>query len=291
MKKSVSLIMTLSLCILTARYTRAESADDTTTEEDFIVEIALTKLVVNDQNLEVTWKIVNNTDHDVWVCDGYVDKFMDADNKTLVLRMRYNLSNEGIIWEFPFPRFRYARLRPGQEKVKSLSLPVPVEPSLLFKTSLGNAEFAKRLIIEIGFYDEDLSGLIVDIAELAQKLGCDLSVSSPVAISATDPKDERTVQLRQRFFEGPFIARAFYLESFEYFRNSVTSGGDEIIAPYLFQTLNGEQALRIEVDNMSIPYKSNYPPLVNKTQKNIKEVQSQNTISPKPARDDGSKHS
>jgi len=260
MQKYISLFMTLPLCVLLFRYTLAESADGLNTDEDGTVKVALTSLAVNDQNLEIAWKIMNNSDHDVWICDGYIDKFMDVDNKTLVLRMRYNLSKEGIIWEFPFPRFRYTRLRPGQEKDKSLSLPVPVEPSALFKTSLGNAEVAQRLIVEIGFYDEDLAQLIVDIAELAQKLGCDLSVSSPIAISVTDP-DERTMQLRQRFFEGTFIARGFYMESFEYFRNSVTSGGDEIIAPYLSQTLNGERTLRIEVDNVSIPYKSNYPPL------------------------------
>jgi hypothetical protein len=233
----------------------------TNLEDSAEASIALTGLDVNDTELKLDWKVTNNTIHDVWICDGYVDRFMDQDNQTLFLRRRYNLSDEGIRWEFPFPRFRYSRLRPGQEIVKSLSHTLPITPTTLFSSSQGNAESAKHLTVEVGFYNEDLSGLIIDIAEMAQKLTCDISLSSPLAISGMDPNDERTIELRRRFFGGPLIARAFYLESFDYFRNSVMSGGDEIIAPYLSGTLHGEQVLCIEVDNVAIPYKSNYPPL------------------------------
>ncbi|MGB2864199.1 MAG: hypothetical protein WBC05_12790 [Sedimentisphaerales bacterium] len=268
MKKSVSLLAVLLVSVILARCTRAEPADVSTGEEDVIVKIVLTMLDVNDQRLELSFKIINNTDHDVWICDRYVDRFMDKDDRTLVLRMRYNLSNEGVMWEFPFPRFRYSRLRPGQEKVKSISLPLPVKPDALFETSLGNAEYAKRLAVEIGYYDEDLPGLILDIVEMAEKLNCDGSAISPWEPSSTQ-------RLYHRFFGGVKIAGFFNSESFTYFRDSVTAGGDEIIAPYLFQTLNGEQVLRIEVDNVSIPYESNYPPLTDQAGKGSEDISAQ----------------
>jgi len=223
------------------------------------VTTVLTKFDVNDTNLELGFKIINNSDHDVWICDRYVDKFMEADNRTLVLRTRYNLSKEGVMWEFPFPRFRYSRLRPGQEKVESYYLGFPVKPDALFKTSQGNAEYSKRLAVEIGFYDEDLPGLILDIAEMAELLSCDASLQS-IASPPLDANNDR-MELSRRFFAGVFIARFYNLESFTYFRDSVTAGGDEIIAPYLWQTLDGERVLHIEIDNVSIPYESNYPPL------------------------------
>jgi len=218
------------------------------------VTTVLTKFDVNDTNLKMDYKIINNTNHDVWICDRYVDKFMDTDNRTLVLRTRYNLSNEGVIWEFPFPRFRYSRLRPGQEKIESISLSFPVKPHALFKTSRGNAEYAKRLAIEIGYYDEDLRKLILNIVEMAEKLNCDGS-----AISPWEPNS--TLELYYRFFGGIEIAGFFNSEGSTYFRDSVMSDSDEIIAPYLKQTLHGEKVLRIEIDNVSIPYESNYPPL------------------------------
>jgi hypothetical protein len=214
---------------------------------------------VNNQRLELSWKIRNNTDHDVWVLVSqtpeytYVyDVFMDSDAKTLVLRRRFNLP-EGQGWEH-LPRARHVRLRPDQEITESVSLPLPVKSDAVFDRLRGNAEFAKRLAVEIGYYDEDLPGLILQIVEMAEQLNCDIGLDSPIH----DPYD---MDVRRRFFGGVFVARVFYLESFEYFRNSVTSGGDEIFIPYMWQTLEGEQVLRATIDGVSIPYKSNYPPL------------------------------
>lgn len=270
MNRTKCLIMASTLCVLLAMSPEAESDEDPGDEEETAVTISLTKLDVNDTNLKLSWKIKNDTDHDVWVCDRYsmdFEQFMDKDAKTLILRRRYNLSREGVLWEFPFPRFRYSRLRPDQEKVESLSLTVPVRPWTLFSSSCGNAESAKRLAIEIGFYDEDLPELILNIVEMAERLSCDGS-----AISLLDPNSNW--ELYNRFFGGVSIAQYFNSENFTYFRDSVTSGGDEIITPYLFQTLNGEQILRIEVDGVSIPYKG-YIPLTSHAGNKTKDVQSQ----------------
>ena len=127
MKKSISLLMALVACVLLAQYPRAESADVMAAEEDTTVKVVLTRVDVNDQTLEVGLKIINNTDHDVWVCNGYersdgsiryFDRFMAKDDKTLVLRRQYN---RALTWleRNAVPRnFRYLRLRPGQEKLE-----------------------------------------------------------------------------------------------------------------------------------------------------------------------------
>lgn len=247
--------MVLGLCLFCMTSAQAQRLPDPNQPQDSGVQMILTHLSVTDQNFEMGWTIVNNTDHDVWICDSATDWFMDTDNETLVIRRRYNISNTRVIWEIPpFPRFRYSRLRPGEQKVKSVARPVPVETDARFDYPLVSADHAKRVAVEIGYYDEDLRALILEIVNVAEKLGCDGS-----AISGSVPQS--TEEVYNRFFGGVRIARLF--NSAKDFRDSVTSGGDEIIAPYFHQALHGEQVLRLEVDNVSIPFGTKYyPPLV-----------------------------
>jgi hypothetical protein len=263
MKKSISLIIALLLCVLLAQYPRAKSADVTTAEEEKIVKMVLTILDIDDQTFDISLKIINNTDHDVWICNGYdragtnstcyFERFMAKDDKTLTLRRRYDLSSEGIIVErYPSP-FRYLRLRPGQEKLESHSFALPVtSTSPLFERSSGglNAKSAQRLCIEIGFYDEDLRELILGVVDIAESFSCDDSAIKDLEMGGT----ASAVRLYYRFFGGLEIAGLFNSKNITYFRDSVTSDGDEILTPPMHQSLNGEQVLRIEVDNLSIPF-------------------------------------
>ncbi len=221
--------------------------------EDTPITIALTKLDVNDTNLELSWKIKNNTDHDVWICDrlspeypSFYEYFLDKDGKTLVLRRRSDLPiRQELKMKYPPLRSRYVRLRSGQEKAESVSLAMPVRPYRISEGESGNAECAKRLVLEIGFYNEDLPGLILQIVELAEKLNCDLDVGVG--------EDE---EISDRFFGGRNIAQAF--KHLLGFSESVMSAfvNGEFTIHYLGPLLNGEQRLRITVDGVSIPYKS-----------------------------------
>lgn len=101
------------------------------------------------------------------------------------------------------------------------------------------------MAIEIGFYDEDLRALILGVVDIAERIGYDESTLSTVTRSGLQP-------LYFRFFEGFGITTAF--KNTTYFRDSVTSDGDEILMPPMGQSQNGEQILRIEVDNVSIPF-------------------------------------
>ena len=246
-------IIILIICIFSAINSKAKGSGDSNAEDDNNVEIILTKLDVNDTKLNLSWKIINNTSHDVWICDGLLpggdpEWFLDTDNKTLLTRRRFNLLMEAFEVSRAF-KGRYIRLHPEQEKEESFSFAVPIHPHSVFGHSQGNAEYAKHLALEIGFYNEDLPNTIQKVVELAEILGCSLDVSTP-----------EYTEIRRRFFVGRDIALLFNSESFTYFRNSIISGDDEIIMPHI-EGMNGEQVLRIEIDGVSIPYESSYPPL------------------------------
>jgi hypothetical protein len=168
--------------------------------------------------------------------------FLDKDTETLVMRRRFCINKaEGIIFEFPFPRSRYVRLRPGQEKAEDVSIDLPVRQDPTFELIRANAKFAKRLIMEIGYYDLDLPGLILQIVEVNDKLNCDTNVAL----------DVNGRKIAGRFFPGEHITGAYYNTTG--FKESVDSGRNELIIPYMGQKLNGEQILSIKIDGLSIP--------------------------------------
>ncbi|MBN2593841.1 MAG: hypothetical protein JXA81_10065 [Sedimentisphaerales bacterium] len=277
MKKSVSLIIMSAICVLFVKCIQADISDDLYGERESKVSIVLTKFDINDTSLELGWKIINNSDHDVWICDGLhpgdmTERFLDPDAETLVIRRRFNLPMKGT----PISRFfqsSYIRLRSGQEKVDSIFLDVPVDLSRFFGQSVGNSENAIRLALEIGFYNEDLPGMILQIVDVAEKINCDLGVSN-LGI----------VEISNRFFGGWAVAKIFEYD--DDFRESVTSGEDEVRIPYVGQVLNGEQVLRIIIDNVSIPYESNYPPLTGQAGKGSKDLRGKKANSTKLAKSD-----
>ena len=276
MKQSINLIITLTVCIFFASCAQAEIIDDSNVKDGTAVTIVLNKFEVTDANLELGWKIQNNSDHEIWICESLywtsakseVEVFLDKDATTLVIRRQLNLPIEtGILWEKNILKGVFVPLRPGQEKIESFSLDVPVEPNVMFSILHANSEFANRLSLEIGFFDEDLRDLILRVVELAEKLKCDNTSNNP----SIDPN---YIDVFPRFFKGVYTAGFFH--SFGYFRDSVLSGGDEIIIPHTGLTwplLNGEQTLKIEINHVSIPYKSSYPPLTSKNMKKTENKQ------------------
>lgn len=243
------LIMSLTLCALFAGSIKAEDSNDLDGQEESTVTIALTRLDVNDTNLELGWKIKNNTDHDVWICDkmdlmSSSEMLLAEDAETLVIRRRACIKkDEKVMMEFPFVKSLYVRLHPGQEKADAVSIDLPVRQISILKLIRASAEFAKRLVMEIGFYDEDLPGLILQIVEVNNKLNCDIHASL----------GDNGYEICNRFFPGHLIAGAYYNNIG--LKESVASDDGEVRIPYMGQRLNGEQILRIEVDGLSIPLK------------------------------------
>lgn len=250
MYRIVSLILALTLCVFSPRFAQAESGDDPNNVEEKIVTIELTKLDVNDTTLELRYKIKNNADHDVWICDDVdvyfasldFEVYLFEDEQSLLIRRRLDVPT--IVYWPQCPYGHYVLLRSGQERTESLSLDVPVHPRRLFASGRAASDHATRLVLEIGFYNEDLPGMIRDILEMAEKLNC--------ARLKPSESEYRTALFR-RYFKGIWIERIFGgLSGFEEF--TYKEGSEEINIPYTWQNFNGEQVLRIEVDGVHIPY-------------------------------------
>ena len=274
MRKYMKSIILIMFCMVQISYVQAQDPNDPNNPEQAAVKIVLTKFDVNDTRLELGWKITNNTDHNVWICDSLhqvqpsiFEMFLDKDNRTLLIRRRFNIQLiEALLWKYPPVLSRYVRLLPGQEKAESQSFSLPVQPDRISAKEYGNAEYAERLSIEIGFYDEDLPELILKIVELAEHFNCDLDVGLP---NPNNPKDSETCR---RFFGGRNIAMAF--KHTLGWSSNITSGDDDIWMPY-FGLDMGEEILQLTVDGVSIPYRSTDPPLMSQEDKEVKDEQTQ----------------
>ncbi len=250
MKRAASLFAVLALVVAFAQSTRAQDPNAIEAQKVPTVTMALTSVGIDDQSLQLSWRIRNDTDHDVWICHSmtgaegqFHERFLDADNQTFVLRRRFDLAMQPeALRRYPPLQSRYVCLGPGQEKAESLSLDLPAFRYRLSEGECGTAERATRLALEIGFYDEDLPGLILQIVEFAEKIHCDLDVG------AGDLTD-----IAERFFGGWSIAMGF--KHLLGFSGSVLSDDGKVTIPYMGPVLNGEKVLRIEVNGVDIPYR------------------------------------
>ena len=268
MERAISLIFALNLCVLSGDINRngivdfndfaifaddwlkhGDDSGDSADQNDVeAVMIVLTKLEVTDRILELNYKIKNGSSHDVWFCDSLAVNFdirfevhMAEDDQTLLINRRCNVPTEFYFDQPPFGR--YVHLRPGEERAESLSLTVPVFPLRLFTDNRPTAEYATCLALEIGFYNEDLPGLIRGIFEVADKLdytNLDLSNCDPSII--------------ERYFRGILVAR--YCGVLSGFNKNHSDVSEQILIPHFCPILKDEQVLRLTVDDVFIPCKS-----------------------------------
>jgi hypothetical protein len=188
---ALSLILTLTLCTLLVRHPEIVYAQDrdvlpdqndveqvliTLTRmdvNDLILDVNDQPLDVNDQTLELRYKIMNNSQQDIWVCNGV--GWVEADdasrldyeayleeNNTLVIRKRLDVPT--FVTYYIWPEGRYVRLRAGQERSESLSLKLPVRHRRLFTPSpeKQGVTYAPRLVLELGYHTKDLAQIILD---------------------------------------------------------------------------------------------------------------------------------
>jgi len=283
--------MSLALCALLAGRIQAEDVNDLDDQKESAVTIVLTKFDVNDQSLELNYKIKNDSDHDVWVCDSInalgkfdFECFLAKDAKTLVIRKRFDLREDPLlVRDMPSVLAgRFVRLRAGEERTEFFSDTVPVRPFTLYENDKAYVEYANasRLVLEIGFYDEDLPGMILHIVEIVEKLGCEIDWK----VLSWDDREIIT-----RYFGGFVIESAFNRNA--YFSDSVKEG-EQVTIPYMWPVLRGEKILRWTVDGVSIPYKE-YGPVPSHEGKRTTDQQRKQASSPdkkKPDNKKGSDH-
>jgi hypothetical protein len=129
--------------------------------------IALTALDVNDQTLTLRYKIINRSDHDIWVCEavGIVNKpsagdhelYVDSDALSLVIAKRIEGPMQVMYVRPPNIEGRYIRVSPAQERTEFLSLAIPAERHTLFTSRGPDIISATRLLLRIGYYEKDLT--------------------------------------------------------------------------------------------------------------------------------------
>jgi hypothetical protein len=254
MNKSMNPILALTVCVLLAWYAQAGNEDDLdSSDEEPDVTIVLAKLDVNDTTLELCYKIKNNSDHDVWICDSMMaanpnvyisyEVYLVEDAKTLVIRKRLDLPWPPRILEATDRYFgRYLRLQPGQEKIDSISLTVPIHTDYLFGVERAYVEqaIASRLVLEIGCYNEDLPELIRNIIEVAEKLDC----------TGFDSREGYSSDIFRRYFKGLLISHQF--GPLSHFNETHKDVSEEFLT-FVTHGFLGEEVLQIAVEDMSIP--------------------------------------
>jgi hypothetical protein len=231
------LFIALTAGLLSAMCQKAAFGDVSADEQNSDASLIITKFHVNDKTLGLSCKIRNDSEEDIWVCKG-IDVFggpgsyevrITEDGQTLIVRRRFE-ALEGF-WYIP-PESRYVRLRPGETRIESSTLTLPVETIYNFS---GKEDYATRLVVEIGYYPYDLPGLIRDILDVAEKMDWQRLYQIEY--------DHRIVE---QYFTGLRIA--------QWFGGSIQIFGDEIRIPWMGETRLGEQVIRATVNGVAIPY-------------------------------------
>jgi hypothetical protein len=121
------LYIVMMMVFLSSTFQKATFGDVSANEQNSDVSIIITKFQVNDQALELGLKIINDTDHDIWICDSVntdgvrdFEVFMAEDNQTLVVRRRFDLNPDQA-------GFVLVRVRNGLNPYR---LPYPLQDKL-----------------------------------------------------------------------------------------------------------------------------------------------------------------
>jgi hypothetical protein len=198
--------------------------------------INIKKVDVNDKILQIAYEIINNSNNDIWILDyignGSFEAYLGDDGQTLIISRRLDVPSDKSF--YAQPDGLYHRLPAGQSRLESLLLNVPVERFAIF-TDKGEKEsivIAKRLVLEIGFYDLDLPKLIYDLLDKAEKVN-------------VNNNDYNLEQIKKQF--GGIL----------YFNqdNEFLGKRDEYVrVVYSWQAFRGELILKTEIENLEIPY-------------------------------------
>ena len=119
-----------------------------------------------------------------------------------------------------------------------MQIALPVSPTVLYASeyTAESAQPARRLALEIGYYDEDLPALIHNIFAVAEKSGLTIR-DVPANILNT-------------YFRGLMVRGA--LGGFDLV-NKDPYGQGFVYIDYSYQALTGEKILRVDVNDVSIP--------------------------------------
>ena len=232
----------LVVCCLCAVISPAENAEKPNTSKDGVVIMEITKVEVNEATLALSYNIRNGSNREVWVCSEIshlpFEVFLTSDEHILLIRKRLDVPSSAE-WHV-YPVGTYVPIAPGASLADSVQVALPVSPTFMY-ASAGTTKVARtvtHLALEIGYYDEDLPALIRGILAVAEKSGLTTS--------------DVPVNLLETYFRGLMVRAVLW--DFDRVNKDPYGQGYVCIA-YSRQALTGEKILRVDINDVSIPYK------------------------------------
>ena len=239
MKVKITFIAFFLYVLITNLTSAQNDIDSGAKKKTGIPTITITKMDVSDKNLRLSYEIRNDSQQEFWILAGFdevgatIELFMDEDDRTLMIRRRFNVPFSG---GGNTPPGRYVVLRSGKTLTESVTLAIPVYPEYGFamgqQRQAQGLEYAKRLAIEIGYYASDLPRIIRRTNEEVDRIG--FKVKS---------EDDR---IRRFYFRG--------VVSYNALSEILRQRDEEVLLPYTYQWFKGEQILRTVVEDVNIPY-------------------------------------
>ncbi|MHC4329428.1 MAG: hypothetical protein ACYSWW_15050 [Planctomycetota bacterium] len=240
------IIVALLLCTLPAIQSRPQPEPDSRiNNKNGGPTVTVTGLDISDKALKLGYEIRNTSQHDIWICDDinwnrmtHSEVYLGEDGQTLVVRRRLGVIQHIFTSQ---PMGRYVRLPANANRPESLLIQLPVHRRTLF-SRLGKREdtmYAVRLLLEIGYYTEDLPAMICSVLEKAEK--------------ATDKNADEDLAVVKEHMGG--------LLFFSELNERLSQRDDQVVVPYTSQALKGEHVVSARVDGQKIPYlgKPRYP--------------------------------
>jgi hypothetical protein len=203
--------------------------------------VALGEPRVSADTFEWRYQMRNDSPQDVWVCGNLeihcCEVHLMQDNETLLIRRRLDLRAE----RFPGvqPSARYVRLRKGEARTELISFRLPIQPQYVVSQWRQEhpLEYAKRVVLEIGYYVGDLPEKIFDMLHEAEM--------HPKTYPPDLPMEEYDATCHLGDTTQGFLGLN---------NESRASKSEWLSVPYTWQTFKGEQVLRLTADGVRIPY-------------------------------------
>jgi hypothetical protein len=137
------------------------------------VTMTIVEVKVREKALEVHFQIINGLKEDIWVCDAMdsvqwgapdFEAVPSEDGRTFIMRKR-----TGLPWDVMRdpPLARYVRLKAGKSLSGSLVIPLPAQSQTVVSSTRvpSGGGHIQRIMLEIGYYQEDLPAMILDAPE------------------------------------------------------------------------------------------------------------------------------
>jgi len=246
-------VLLLSSLLSSDCVTGLSRGEEDSVSGDNTVTIAVTRFDMREDTLELQYEIVNRSDHDVWICDAIItnrsgpipyEVYVDLDGHALMIRRRLAVPRQmDVIRELTQLDGCYTRLSPGEKRKETFTSSLPIQPCTVLASNGPFVALATRLVLEIGFYDEDLPAKIRSILEIGDTLACTVPSLSRLGVKNVDVFD--------KYFGGLTMWKD--IGGLAGFPTLWKEGNDRINVSWHWQINSEESSVKAVFDGLAIP--------------------------------------